>query len=108
MLMVAGLIAVAVANELVVVHPQEHVSLALSLLLGAGPMLFLAAQGWYLRAILNVRSQLHWIGGVALLLVWLATLALPAYAALMLVGANLTTLAILDQKMPNKRLSGNL
>jgi low temperature requirement protein LtrA len=51
MVMVAGLIAVAVANELVIVHPREHVSLALSLLLAGGPMLFLAAQGWYLRAI---------------------------------------------------------
>jgi low temperature requirement protein LtrA len=48
MVMVAGLVAVAVANELVIVHPQEHVSLALSLLLGGGPTLFLAGQGWYL------------------------------------------------------------
>jgi hypothetical protein len=49
---------------------------------------------------LNIRSQLHWIGGVAMLLVCLATLVLPAYAALILVGASLTTFAILDQKMP--------
>jgi low temperature requirement protein LtrA len=105
MVVVAGLIAIAVANEMVIVHPQEHVSLALSLLLGGGPILFLAAQGWYLWRILNIRSQLHLISGVAMLLVCLATLALPAYAALILVGASLTTLAILDQKMPNKRQS---
>jgi low temperature requirement protein LtrA len=102
MVMVAGLIAVAVANEMVIIDPHEHVFLALSLLLGGGPVLFLAAQGWYLSAILNVRSQLHWIGGVALLLVWLVTLALPAYLALILVGISLTGLAILDQRMTNE------
>jgi low temperature requirement protein LtrA len=99
MVMVAGLIAVAVANEMVIVHPQEPASLPLSLLLAGGPILFLAAQGWYLMAILNVRSKLHWIGGVGLLLVFLVTFALPAYLALILVGTSLTSLAILDQRM---------
>jgi low temperature requirement protein LtrA len=102
MVMVAGLIAVAVANEMVIVHPQEPGSLALSLLLGGGPILFLAAQGWYIMAILNVRSQLHWIGGVGLLLVFLATLVLPAYLALILVGTSLTSLAVLDQRMTDE------
>ncbi|MEJ2351270.1 MAG: low temperature requirement protein A [Anaerolineales bacterium] len=105
MVMVAGLIAVAVANEMVIVHLQEHVSLALSMLLGGGPILFLAAQGWYLWMILNIRSQLHLIGGIALLLVCLATLALAAYAALILVGASITALAMLDQEMSNNKVS---
>ncbi len=98
MVMVAGLIAVAVANERVIAHPHEHASFSLSLLLGGGPILFLAAQGWYLWAVPKVRSQLHLIGGVALLLVGLATLAVPPYAALILVGASVSTLAILDQR----------
>ena len=34
-----------------------------------------------------------------LLLVFLVTLGLPAYAALILIGASLTTLAVVDQKM---------
>jgi low temperature requirement protein LtrA len=93
--MVAGLVAVAVANEEVIAHPHGHTSFALSLLLGGGPILFLAAQGWYLWAVPKVRSQLHLIGGVALLLVGLATLAVPPYTGLILVGASLTTLAIL-------------
>jgi low temperature requirement protein LtrA len=97
MVMVAGLIAVAVANEEVIMHPYGHASFSLSLLLGGGPILFLAAQGWYLWAVPNVRSPLHWIGGVALLLIGLATLAMPPYAALILVGASLVTLAIFDQ-----------
>ncbi len=93
--MVAGLIAVAVANEEAIAHPHGHTSFALSLLLGGGPILFLAAQGWYLWAVPNVRSQLHVIGGVALLLVGLATLAVPPYVALLLVGASVSTLAML-------------
>jgi low temperature requirement protein LtrA len=93
--MVAGLIAVAVANKEVIAHPQGETSFALGLLLAGGPILFLAAQGWYLWAVPNVRSQLHLVGGIALLLVGLATLAVPPYVALLLVGASVSTLAIL-------------
>jgi low temperature requirement protein LtrA len=93
--MVAGLIAVAVANKEVIAHPQGQTSFALSLLLGGGPILFLAAQGWYLWAVPNVRSQLHVLGGAAMLLVGLTTLAVPPYVALILVSASLSTLAIL-------------
>ncbi|HTN42755.1 MAG TPA: low temperature requirement protein A [Nitrospiria bacterium] len=95
MVMVAGLIAMAVANEEVIARPHGHTSYALSLLLGGGPILFLAAQGWYLWAVPKVRSQLHLIDGGALLLVGLATLAVPPYAALILVGAGVSTLATL-------------
>jgi len=94
--MVAGLIAIAVANEIVIAHPHEHASFALSLLLAGGPILFLAAQNWYLSAVLQIRSKFHLIGEVVLLLVGLVTLALPSYAALILVGVSLTALAILD------------
>jgi low temperature requirement protein LtrA len=97
MVMVAGLIAVAVASEEVIAHPQGQTSIALSLLLAGGPILFLAAQGWYLWLIPNVRSRLHVIGGVALLLVGLATQAVPPYVALMLVAGSVSALAILDR-----------
>ncbi|MBI5592624.1 MAG: low temperature requirement protein A [Deltaproteobacteria bacterium] len=95
MVMVAGLITVAVANREVIAHPQGHTSFALCLLLSGGPILFLVAQGWYLWAVPNVRSQLHWVGGIALLVVGLAAMAAPPYVALILVGASVSTLAIL-------------
>ena len=95
--MVAGLIAVAVANEEVIAHPHGHTSTALSLLLGGGPILFLAAQGWYLWAVPNVRPKLHVIGGVALLFVGLVTLVVPPYLALLLIGACVSILAILSR-----------
>ena len=96
--MVAGLIGVAVANELVIAHPQEHTSVALSLLLCGGPILYLVAQGWYLWAVPQVSPRLRLIGGAALALVGLATLNVPPYVALILVGVSLAILAILDRR----------
>ncbi|MGE5238906.1 MAG: low temperature requirement protein A [Chloroflexota bacterium] len=96
-IMVAGLIAVAVANEEVIAHPHGHTSFTLSLLLGGGPVLFLAAQGWYLWAVPKVRPRLHIVGVGALLLVGVATQAVPPFIALLLVGVCLATLAILDR-----------
>jgi len=95
--MVAGLIAVAVANKEVIANPHGHTSIALCLLLAGGPILFLAAQGWYLWAVPNVRSRLHMIGGGALVLVGLVTLAFPSNVALVLVSATVSTIAILDR-----------
>jgi low temperature requirement protein LtrA len=95
MIMVTGLIAVAVANREVIAHPHGQTSFGLSLLLGGGPILFVAAQGWYLWAVPKVRSQLHLIGGVVLLVVGLVTQAAPPYVALLLVGASVSTIAIL-------------
>jgi hypothetical protein len=53
---VAGLIAVAVGNELVIAHPQSQVSVALSLVLFGGPLLYLLSQTVYLWAVLGTRS----------------------------------------------------
>lgn len=97
MVMVAGLIAMAVANREVIAHPYGYTSLALSLMLGGGPIFFLAAQGWYLWLVPNARSRLHLFGGIALLLVGLVTLAMPPYGALLLIDACLVTVAILDR-----------
>ena len=94
-IMVAGLIAVAVANKKVIAHPQGQTSFALSLLLCGGPILFLAAQGWYLWSVPKVRPQLHVIGGIALLLVGFATSAAPPYVALLLVSASVSTFAVI-------------
>jgi low temperature requirement protein LtrA len=97
--MVAGLIAVAVAYEEVIAHPLGHASTVLSLPLFGGPILFLLAQGWYLWVVPQVWPRLRLIGSAALLLIgFAATLTAPPYIALILVGASLTTLAILDRQ----------
>jgi hypothetical protein len=48
---VAGLIVLAVGQEIVIVHPRGHASATLSLLLFRGPLLYLLAQAWYLRVV---------------------------------------------------------
>ncbi|MGA2091477.1 MAG: low temperature requirement protein A [Endomicrobiales bacterium] len=98
MIMVAGLIAMAVANEMVISRPHELGSLSLSMLMGGGPILFLAAQGWYLWTELHDRQRLHLIGGGALLIVGLFTVAVPFYGGLTLIAATLTTLALFEQQ----------
>ena len=96
MAMVAGLIAVAVANEMAIAHPHGHPSAALSLLLFGGPVLFLVALGWYLWAVPRVRPRPRVIiGGAALVPVGFAASAAPPYVALVLAGATLATLAVL-------------
>lgn len=95
--MVAGLIAVAVANEEVIAHPREPASTVLSVLLYGGPMLFLLAQGWYFWAVLQVRPHLRVIGSAGLLLGGLATFTLPRAVGLLLVAASLSLMAILDR-----------
>jgi len=97
--MVAGLIAVAVANEMVIAHPQGDASATLSLLVYGGPILYLVTQGWYLWAVPRNSPRLRLIGSAALVLLGFATLTAPPYVALILVGASLTTLAILDRQM---------
>ncbi len=97
MVMVAGLITVAVANKEAIARPNGRTSFALSLLLAGGPILFLAAQGWYLWLVPNVRSRLHMMGGGVLLLIGLVTLAVPPYVALFLVSASIASLAILGR-----------
>jgi low temperature requirement protein LtrA len=82
----------------VIAHPHGKTPVDLSLLLIGGPVLFLAAQAWYLRVVPRVSSNLHFIGGGALFLVGLGTLVVPPYAALILAGVSLATLAVVDQK----------
>jgi low temperature requirement protein LtrA len=60
-MMVAGLIAVAVANKQVITHPNEPMSVAVALLF-SGPVLFLLVEGWYLWAVPHVWPRLRLIG----------------------------------------------
>lgn len=97
--MLAGLIAVAVANEMVIAHPYGDTSATLSLLLYGGPILYLVAQGWYLWAVPQDSPRLRLIGSAVLVLVGFTALTAPPYVALILVGASLTALAIIDRQM---------
>lgn len=98
----AGLIAVAVGNELVIAHPDGEASSTLSLLLYGGPIVYLLAQRWYLRTVPGDSTRLRLIGSFALALVGLFTLPAPPYVALTTVAASLAILAMLDHRRLNQ------
>jgi low temperature requirement protein LtrA len=96
-ILVAGLIAVAVANEVAIVHPIGNTTIALSLLLTGGPIIFLGAQGWYLWAVTDTRPRLQVIGIAALLIVGICTQLVPPYVALIFVATTLVILVAFDR-----------
>lgn len=106
LVMVAGLIAIAVANQSVIAHPYEHTSVPVVLLLFAGPLLFLLAPAWYLWAVLGAPPPRRVLIGAALLLPAGATaLAAPAYLALILAMVVLAAVAVLGgYALPRHRL----
>jgi low temperature requirement protein LtrA len=91
---VAGLIAVAVGNQLVIAHPQSHVSMAPSLVLFGGPLLYLLSQTVYLWAVLGIRSLPRLAALAALAVAAGLSQLLPAYAALGLLVTLLLVLVI--------------
>lgn len=97
--MVIGLIGIAVANELVIAHPWGTASVTLNLLLFGCPIIYLVAQGLYLRAVPHTSPRLRLVGSLLLGILGIVTLNSPAYFALMLVGISLTIFAILDQRI---------
>ena len=91
---VAGLVAVAVGHELVIVHPQSQVSVALSLVLFGGPLLYLLSQTVYLWTVLGTRSLPRLAALAALAVAGGLSRLLPAYAALGLLVTLLLVLVI--------------
>jgi low temperature requirement protein LtrA len=96
---VAGLIALGVGNELVIAHPHDRTTLALVLLLFGGALLYLLTQTWYLIVVIGTRSLARLGGMAGLVLGGLVSLALPAYAAALVLVTALTgtVLAVLRE-----------
>jgi low temperature requirement protein LtrA len=90
---VAGLIALAVGQEIVMVHPRGQASAALSLLLFGGPLLYLLAQAWYLRVVSGQLPRVELAGAGALILAGAVSPLMPPYAALALMTSLLAALA---------------
>lgn len=95
--MVAGLIAVTVANEEVIAHPREVAFPLLSVLLFGGPILYLLVEGWFLRAVLRIQPRLRLLGSAALGVLGFATATAPLAIGLLLTAATLAILAVIDR-----------
>jgi low temperature requirement protein LtrA len=108
LLMVAGIILAAVADELVLVHPTGHTDLKTMLMVLGGPLLFLigiALFKWTLAGVL-VMSHLAGIAGLTLLILVagaVSPLALAAAATLVLV-----VIAAWETRAKRRRLESHL
>lgn len=100
MFLVAGLIAMAVANEIVIAHPHAEPDMALTALLTGGSVVFLLTQIAYSYGVLGLYAKLQWYGSVLMLLIGVVTLFTPAYVSLILFSSGLVALAVIDQIWP--------
>jgi low temperature requirement protein LtrA len=90
----AGLIALAVGNELVILHPYGSTPLRLALLLFGGPLLYLLMQTGYLWSVTHDLSRARAAGIVVLIGGGGLALVIAPFAALVLVAAILAGLVV--------------
>jgi low temperature requirement protein LtrA len=78
----AGLVALAVGNELVIAHPTEPGSWTISLLMFGGPLLYLAAQDWYLARTTHRTPRWLWWACAGLVVGGALARVVPAWVSL--------------------------
>lgn len=91
-IILVAIVLVAAADEFVLVHPHGHVSYGMLLAVVGGPMLYLAGNLLFKRAVFNSYPLSHWVGiGLLVLLIpaslWLDPLQLSIGSTLCLVVA---------------------
>lgn len=96
-LMVAGLILSAVANQVLISDTYGDAAISHLMPLVAGPVLFLIGHYAYMRFMPDFRARRHVLGIAALLLAGLGAMALPALAGMALVTGVLAAVALFDR-----------
>jgi low temperature requirement protein LtrA len=91
---VAGLVTTAVGCEAVIGHPLGGGSLSLGLLLGGGPLLYVATQTWFLRVTARTGLVTRWVACLVLAAAIPLAVALPPLATLGLVAVTLAALSL--------------
>lgn len=100
--LVLGLLPVAVANYLAIAAPLRPAAGAITVLVFGGPVVFLLAQAWYLKAMSHRWDRMRLIG-VALLVVAGAGLWLgPAWGPAVAAAAILVGLAVIEDRKSNR------
>lgn len=87
--LIAGVIVSAVADDLVVGHPADPVKPGYALVLAGGPALYLLGNAWFKRVVYGRFPLSHGLGVLAL------ALCVPAAPALSLLAAGCLTTAVL-------------
>jgi low temperature requirement protein LtrA len=95
-LMVLGLIAIAVADELAIAHPGDEATLGFTVLAFGGPALFLLSQLLFQYAVLRLVPRSRVLGIVALAILAVATGQLTLIVGIAASSAVLIAVAITD------------
>jgi low temperature requirement protein LtrA len=96
--MVAGIIAIAVGDELAIAHPHDPTSLAVTALVFGGPAIFLMAQLAFMRKATGAFPRSRVLACGALLVLALATAPLDLLAGVIAATAVLVGVAIDDTR----------
>jgi low temperature requirement protein LtrA len=97
-LMVVGIIAIAVGDELAIADPNGSIGLAAAVLVFAGPAIFLLAQMGFMRRAAGRVPRSRVLGCIALLGLALLTAPLSLLAAVIASSAVLVAVAVADSR----------
>ncbi|HET7485411.1 MAG TPA: low temperature requirement protein A [Solirubrobacterales bacterium] len=97
-LMVIGIIAIAVGDELAIVNPHDPSTLNTAALIFGGPVIFLLAQLGYMRRAIGSVPRSRLLACLALLVLAVATVPLGLLAAVTASSATLLAVAIADTR----------
>jgi low temperature requirement protein LtrA len=95
-ILLAGLILVAVGDQLVISDPASHADLSTVLLLFSGPALFLAGRGFFIRQVLGRGHPSGFVGIGALVVLASFSLLLPTFVAALAAVLPLIGVAVSD------------
>jgi len=94
--MVIGIVAIAVGDELAIAHPHDPTTLAISVLVFGGPLIFLLAQLGFMRRATGAVPRSRVMACLALLVLACATAPLSLLAAVIASTAVLVGVAMAD------------
>jgi low temperature requirement protein LtrA len=97
-LMVIGIIAIAVGDELAIAHPHGPSTLSTAVLVFGGPAIFLLAQLGFMRRATGNLPQSRLLASAALLVLGIVTLPLSLLVAVIAAGAVLVAVAAGDTR----------
>ncbi len=97
-LMVIGIVAIAVGDELAIAHPGAETSFDVSLLVFGGPVIFLLAQSAFMRMATGRVPRSRAIASVALLILALVTAPLSLLVAVTAASTVLVSVAVDDAR----------
>jgi low temperature requirement protein LtrA len=104
-LMVIGIIAIAVGDELAIAHPHDPTSLGISILVFGGPAIFLLAQLGFMRQATGGVPRSRVIACIALLILAVATAPFSLLAAVTAATVVLVAVAVDDTRAERDLLS---